>query len=65
MVEKNYLTTKVVANRMGVSVSSVRRYIHSGELQANLVKGTYRIPIDDFERFMFDRWWQGKHTNWF
>jgi|SaaInlStandDraft_4_1057021.scaffolds.fasta_scaffold308575_1 excisionase family DNA binding protein len=65
MVEKNFLTTKDAAKRMGVSVSTVRRYIHRGEFQAKRVKGTYYITIDEFERFMFNRWWQGKQAKWF
>jgi len=65
MTERTYLTTKAAAKRMGVSVSTVRRYIHSGELQADRVKGTFRITISEFEQFMFNRWWQGKQVQWF
>jgi len=65
MAERNYLTTKDAAKRLGVSVSTVRKYIHSGELNAKRVKGTYRIAIGEFERFMFNRWWQGKREQWF
>ncbi|MBC8507591.1 MAG: helix-turn-helix domain-containing protein [Anaerolineales bacterium] len=55
MAGRNYLTTKDNAKRMSVGVPTVRRHIHSGELQAKRVKGTYRIAIVDFERFMFDQ----------
>ena len=58
MNERDYLTTRDAAERMRVSVSMVRRLIRRGELQARRVRGIYRITLHDFERFMFNRWWQ-------
>jgi len=58
MNERSYLTASDVAERMGISVSTVRRLIRRGELQARRVRGAYRIKLDEFDRFMFNRWWQ-------
>ena len=65
MNKRDDLTTRDVAERMGVSLSTVRRLIRRGELQANRVKGAYRIELVEFERFMFDRWCQEKNVEWF
>ncbi len=64
-MKRNYLTTREVAERMGVSISTVRRLIRSGELQAKRIKDAYRINIGEFERFMFNRWWQKGQVQWF
>lgn len=64
MNERDYLTTRDVAERLGVSVSTVRRLIRRGELQARRVSGAYRVKLGEFERFMFKRWWQEKQVSW-
>ncbi|TEU10579.1 MAG: DNA-binding protein [Anaerolineales bacterium] len=65
MDERDYLTTRDVAERLGVNVSTVRRLIRRGELQARQVRGVYRIKLGEFERFMFNRWYQEKQACWF
>lgn len=65
MNERDCLTTRDVAERMGVSVSTVRRLIRRGELQARRVRGAYCIKLGEFERFMFNRWSQEKQVCWF
>lgn len=65
MNKRNSLTTKDVAERMGVSVSTVYRFIRNGGLQAKRIRGVYRINIGDYERFMFNRWWQKGQVQWF
>ncbi len=64
MNESDYLTTRDVAERMGVSISTVRRLIRRGELQARRARGAYRIKLAEFERFMFNRWCQEKQVRW-
>ena len=65
MNESSYLTTRDVAERMDVSLSTVRRLIRRGELQASRVKGAYHIKLAEFERFTFKRWCQQKNVRWF
>ncbi len=65
MNKRDYLTTRDVAEQMGVSLSTVRRLIRRGELQASRVRGAYRIKPAEFDRFMFDRWCHEKNIQWF
>lgn len=43
---------KEVAEILGKSTRSVRRFIKSGELQAYMIGGTYRIKLSDLEDFI-------------
>jgi excisionase family DNA binding protein len=47
-----YLTTQEVADRLGVSVFTIRRYIRAGQLRAIKLDGVYRIGRDDMAAFL-------------
>ncbi len=47
-----YYTVEEVAKELRVSVETVRRYIKRKELTAISVGGVYRIPVEDFKRFV-------------
>jgi excisionase family DNA binding protein len=44
-----------VADHLGVSTKTVRRWIHNGELAAFQVGRQWRISPDDLERFLWQR----------
>lgn len=47
-----YLTTQEVADRLGVSVFTIRRYIRAGQLRAIKLEGVYRIGREDMAEFL-------------
>ncbi len=50
------LTMEQVANRLGVSLKTVYRWIDSGELPVSLIgQRTYRIFERDFIKFVYSR----------
>jgi excisionase family DNA binding protein len=51
----NYLTTQEVADRLGVSVFTIRRYVRSGKLKAVRLEGSYRVSRDELQAFLRDR----------
>lgn len=55
--EEEYLTLEEVADKLKISVSTVRRWVKSSELKALKVgnRGQYRITIDDLEDFLAER----------
>lgn len=55
MDAQGYLTTKDIAQRLNISVSTVRRYIRAGKLKAVKLERAYRISPHDFERFLKER----------
>ncbi len=52
--EEKYLTLEDVAEHLKISVSTVRRWVKSGELRAIKVgnRGQYRINLDDLDGFL-------------
>jgi excisionase family DNA binding protein len=49
------LTVKEVAERVGVTIATVRRWIKDGRLRGNMPGGQkagYRIPASDVERVL-------------
>lgn len=52
---REYMTTQEVANRLGISVFTVRRYIRLGKLKAVKLERSYRIRVRDFEEFVRNR----------
>jgi excisionase family DNA binding protein len=52
---KEYYTTQEVADRLGVSVFTIRRYIRSGKLRSVRLEGSYRIRGSDLQAFLSDR----------
>ena len=52
---QGYLTTDDIAKQLSISVSTVRRYIHTGKLKAVKLERAYRIRPRDFEQFLKER----------
>ena len=50
-----YLSTQEVADRLGVSVFTIRRYIRAGKLRAVKLDGAYRLSRDDLADFLKSR----------
>lgn len=51
----SYLSTQEVADRLGVSVFTIRRYIRTGKLRALKLDGSYRLSHDDVGSFLRSR----------
>jgi excisionase family DNA binding protein len=51
----NYFTTQEVADRLGVSVFTIRRYVRSGKLKAVRLEGAYRVRREDLGDFLRKR----------
>jgi excisionase family DNA binding protein len=47
-----YMSTQEVADRLGVSVFTIRRYIRSGKLRAVRLEGVYRVSRQDMTEFL-------------
>lgn len=52
---KEYLSTQEVADRLGVSVFTIRRYIRAGKLRAVKLDGAYRLSRDELQKFLRSR----------
>ncbi len=50
-----YLTVQDVADRLGVSVFTIRRYIRAGKLRAVRLEAAYRISREDIGEFLKSR----------
>lgn len=50
-----YLSAQEVADRLGVSVFTIRRYIRTGKLRAVKLDGQYRLSPDDLAEFLRSR----------
>ncbi len=50
-----YLTVQEVADRLGVSVFTIRRYIRAGKLRAVKLDAAYRISREDMSEFLRSR----------
>ena len=48
----SYLSVQEVADRLGVSVFTIRRYIRAGKLRAIKLDGVYRLGRDDLVEFL-------------
>ena len=51
----SYLSVQEVADRLGVSVFTIRRYIRAGKLRAIKLDGVYRLGRDDLVEFLRSR----------
>lgn len=51
-VQREYLSPNEVAELLGVSPFTIRRYIKLGELKAVKLLGGFRIHRDDLQRFL-------------
>ena len=52
MEERSFYSIAEVANKVGLSQKSIRRYIASGELGATKIGSTYRIPVSALNSFI-------------
>jgi excisionase family DNA binding protein len=50
-----FYSPQEVADRLGVSVYTIRRYIRAGKLRAVKLEGAYRVGRDDLSAFLRDR----------
>jgi excisionase family DNA binding protein len=48
----SYMTTQDVADRLGVSVFTIRRYIRAGKLKAVRLDAGYRVSRQDIADFL-------------
>ena len=55
IVSTDYLPYQTAAKTLGLQPETVRRYIHSGEINAESVGRTYYIHRDEVARFQRDR----------
>jgi excisionase family DNA binding protein len=52
-MERKFLSTKEVAQTLGVTMMSVNRWIHSGRLRAyKFSQNAYKISQEDLDRFI-------------
>lgn len=51
----DFYTTQEVADRLGVSVFTIRRYIRGGMLRAVKLEGLYRVRRGDLAAFLSAR----------
>jgi excisionase family DNA binding protein len=51
----SYLTTQEVADRLGISVFTIRRYIRAGKLRAVKLDGVYRLSREELAEFLKSR----------
>lgn len=49
------VSAQELADRLGVSIFTVRRLIRQGRLRAEMVEGDYRIDPSDLAAFLRDR----------
>lgn len=52
---REYLSTREIAERLGVHLRTVGNWIRRGELPAVRVGGQYRVSKQDFEAFLEQR----------
>ncbi len=52
---KEYYSTQEVADRLGVSVFTIRRYVRSGLLRSVRLEGSYRISRSELQTFLSQR----------
>ena len=50
-----YISTQELADRLGVSVFTIRRYIRAGKLPAVKLDGSYRVSHEDIAEFLKSR----------
>jgi excisionase family DNA binding protein len=51
----SYLSVQEVADRLGVSVFTIRRYIRAGKMRAVKLDGGYRLGDDEIADFLKSR----------
>jgi len=51
-MDKAFYTTEELAERLRVNIMTIYRYIKAGRLKAHKIGKEFRIPKDEFERFL-------------
>ena len=54
MNEKEFYRAEDLAEKLGVNIMTIYRYIKAGKLKAHKIGKEFRIPKDEFERFLKD-----------
>lgn len=52
MTNKEFYTAQDLADKFGVNIMTIYRYIKSGRLIAHKIGKEFRIPKDEFELFL-------------
>ncbi len=52
MTDKDFYTAEDLADKLGVNIMTIYRYIKAGKLKAHKIGKEFRIPKDEFERFL-------------
>lgn len=52
MTNKEFYTTEELAERLRVNIMTIYRYIKAGRLKAHKIGKEFRIPKDEFDRFL-------------
>ncbi len=55
MSDKDFLSVKEVAKRLGLKEETIRTYIREGSLNAYRFGNVLRVRVDDFEKFVEER----------
>jgi len=53
--DKDFLSVKEVAKRLGLKEETIRTYIREGSLNAYRFGNVLRVRVDDFEKFVEER----------
>ena len=54
MSEKEFYRAEDLAEKLGVNIMTIYRYIKAGKLKAHKIGKEFRIPKNEFERFLRD-----------
>ena len=52
MTDKEFYTAQDLADKLGVNIMTIYRYIKAGRLKAHKIGKEFRIAKDEFERFL-------------
>ncbi|HEY4507109.1 MAG TPA: helix-turn-helix domain-containing protein [Candidatus Paceibacterota bacterium] len=51
-MNKEFFTAEDLAEKLGVNIMTIYRYIKAGKLKAHKIGKEFRIAKDEFERFL-------------
>ena len=52
MIDKEFYRAEDLADKLEVNIMTIYRYIKAGRLKAHKIGKEFRIPKDEFERFL-------------
>ena len=52
MSDKEFYKAEDLAEKLGVNIMTIYRYIKAGRIKAHKIGKEFRIPKDEFERFL-------------